>query len=126
MKRYLMAAGVGAVVFAGALGSAAALDINDPGVAQFGESYNLACDENGVSVRGYKTEVDFGVTTSHGAIIEGISPLCAGKTMVVEVTDDQGNQLRKGAAVLTNSTTASISWSGIAFTDLEGVQITIG
>jgi hypothetical protein len=126
MKRYLIAGGVGVMVFGAALGSAAALDINDPGVAQFGESYDLVCDENGVSVEGYKTEVDFGDTTSHGAVITGISPSCAGKWMVVEVTDASGNQLRKGAVQMDTSTEAEVSWAGVPFANIQGVQITMG
>ena len=126
MKRYLVAGAVGTMVFGAALGSASALQITDPGVAQYGSSYDLACDEDGVFVEGYKTEVDFGDTTSHGIVINGISDECSGKTMVAEVTDANGNQLRKGSVVLTNSGKASISWAGIPFANFEGVQLTIG
>jgi hypothetical protein len=130
MKRYLVAAGVGTLVFGGVLGSASALDITDPGVAQYGQSMDLQCDENGVTIAGYSVESDASAPSfSTGVVVEGISPLCNGKTLVASVTDQAGNGLARGAVTI-DSTRERVPYNlnggPVDLADLDGVRLTIG
>lgn len=130
MKRYLVAAGVGTMVFGAALGSAAALNVNGNPVAQYGEDMNLVCDVNGVTVDGFFVESD-GVSKSHGIVLSDISTDCNGKTVVATITGDMGQQLAKGFVVV-DSTQETFNWAGAAGTagvpisSIYGVRLTLG
>jgi hypothetical protein len=131
MKRYLVAAGVGTLVFGGVLGSASALQINDPGVAQYGESFDLTCDDTGVSVTGYRVDSDAGRDSqSNGVQVSGISTQCEGKTLVAAVTDGSGNGLARGAVEITgNTVNVPYNIDGgpqVPLLDIGGVRLTIG
>jgi hypothetical protein len=130
MKRYLVAAGVGTLVFGGVLGSASALDITDPGVAQYGESFDLACDENGVSVAGYSVESDGSADSfSTGVVVDSVSPLCNGKTLVASVTDGNGDMLARGAVTISDTRVRvpyNLNAGPVDLAAIEGVRLTIG
>jgi hypothetical protein len=130
MKRYLVAAGVGTLVFGGVLGSASALDITDPGVAQYGESFNLTCDDNGVQVAGYSVESDASAPSfSTGVVVDGISPLCNGKTIVASVTDQTGAGLARGAVTITDTRMRvpyNLNAGPVDLADIDGVRLTLG
>lgn len=134
MKRYLIAGGVGSMVFAAALGSAAALGINDAGVAQYGESTDLSCDSNGVNIAGYTSEpgMDQGPAKSYDVTVTGVSPACLGKTLVAAVTDGSGNTIGHGYSQI-NGSTVRVEWESkwgdngkINAGDIEGVRLLIG
>ena len=125
MKRYLIATGVGAMVFAGALGSAAALNVNGNPVAQYGEDMNLVCDPNGITVDGFFVDSD-GVSTSSGVGLSDIHDDCDGKTIVATVTNEAGDQIGKGFKEASGST-LTITWGEeIDMADLYGLAVTIG
>ncbi len=132
MKRYLLAFGIGAMVFAGVLGSAAALNINDPGVAQYGESFDLACDEDGVTIEGYFPDTDAGIdSVSNGVVVSGIDAECFGKTLVAGATDASGNGLSRGFVEI-DADTEIVRWGSVdgpdtvLYADLGGIRLTIG
>lgn len=130
MKRYFAAFGVGTLVFGAVLGSAAALDINDPGVAQYGESFDLACDTDGVTVDGYWPDTDAGQESrSNGVVVSGISEDCIGKTLVASVTDADGAGLARGAKAINGSSVTvayNINGDQVPYSQIEGVRLTIG
>ncbi len=124
MKRYLVACGVGTMVFGAVLGSAAALEF-DQGAAQFGSSNQLACDTDGVTILGYNLETD-GVSTSSGVKVTDISEACDGQTLVATVADGSNTQLRKAFKVMGNSGTETLNWAPVPVSQLETVRLTIG
>ncbi|MPZ64092.1 MAG: hypothetical protein GEU83_00715 [Pseudonocardiaceae bacterium] len=130
-KRYLAAFGAAGLVFAGVFGAAAALDVNNAGVAQSGESDQLSCDENGVRVVGYNLDTNgYRTARSFGVTVDGIANACDGKTLVVRTLDDGGNQLGFGFAEITDNR-QSVRYSdaprnGVPVEDIERVQLTIG
>lgn len=133
MKRYLIALGVGAMVFAGALGSAAALDINDSGVAQYGDDFDVTCDDDGVTVEGYYLDTDAGApSVSNGVVVSGVSGDCEGKDLVAGVTDTNGDALARGyVTVPAGGGTVNISYNidggpQVPVSDIGGVRLTIG
>ncbi|MDZ7673789.1 MAG: hypothetical protein U5K30_01770 [Acidimicrobiales bacterium] len=133
MKRYLIALGVGAMVFAGALGSAAALGINDSGVAQYGDDFDVTCDDDGVEVLGYFLDTDAGAPSqSNGVVVDDVSSDCEGKTIVAGVTDANGDALARGAATIPSgggSVNISYNIDGgpqVPVEDIGGVRLTIG
>ena len=130
MKRYLAAAGVGTLVFGAVLGSASALEVTDPGVAQYGESFDLTCDDNGVQVAGYSVESDASADSfSTGVVVDGISPLCNGKTLVASVTDQDGNGLARGAVTITDTRVRvpyNLNGGPVDLADIDGLRLTIG
>ncbi len=99
MKRYMVAAGVGSLVFAAAVGSASMLGIN-PGVAQTGIE-TLGGDTDGVKVTSYISEGDTG--ESHGLKVARINDV------------PQGSELFAVAP-----TTGTATWSASANTDVPG------
>lgn len=130
MKRYLAAVGVGTLFFGAVLGSASALGIDDAGVAQYGESFNLTCDNDGVTVDGYFPDTDAGApSVSNGVVVSGISDACDGKTLVASVADADGNALARGAATI-DGTTMTISYNidgdQVPYSQIGGVRLTIG
>lgn len=126
MKRYLIAAGLGAMVFTGALGSAAALGVNGNPVAQYGEDMNLVCDPNGVNVDGFFVDSD-NESTSSGVVLSDIHDDCDGKTIVATATNETGTQIGKAFNVI-DSNTETITWlqGEIPMSQLYGVRLTIG
>ncbi|HEX2176504.1 MAG TPA: hypothetical protein VHG70_11395 [Nocardioidaceae bacterium] len=130
MKRYLVAAGVGTLVFGGVLGSASALDINDPGVAQYGQAMDLVCDENGVNIDGYFLDTDADEPSlSNGVVISNIAAACDGKTIVASVFDNAGDGLARGFVTLDDSGTATVKYNGgtqVPVSQIKGVRLTIG
>jgi hypothetical protein len=133
MKRYLAAVGVGGVVFAAALGSAAALNINDPGVAQYGQSFGLACDSDGVTVLGYMTDSDAGApSVSNGVKVTGIDSDCAGRTLVAGATKGDGSALARGYVVIpAGGGTVVVPWNidggpQVPYSQLGGIRLTLG
>jgi hypothetical protein len=128
MKRYLIAGGVGSMVFAAALGSAAALDINDPGVVQYGESMDLTCDADGVYVEGYTsdTEMTNGPAISDRVRVSGIDGACFGKTIVAVITNENGVKLARGTAEITTSRQFVNFDKPVNAGDIDGVRLLIG
>lgn len=130
-KRYLAAFGAAGLVFAGVFGAAAALDINDPGVAQSGEASDLSCDENGVRVVGYSLDTNgYSSARSFGVVVGGISTACNGKTLVVRTLDAGGDQLGFGAAMIAGPEQgvrySNMPAGGVEVGEIEKVQLTIG
>lgn len=132
MKRYLAAAGVGTLVFGAVIGSASALDITDPGVAQYGEAFDLTCDTDGVNVEGYFPDTEAGAeSVSNGVVISGISEECAGKTLVVGLTHENGDALARGFKVIGDSGTETVKYNlngpaQVPFSQIGGIRLTIG
>lgn len=130
-KRYLAAFGAAGLVFAGVFGAAAALDINNPGVAQSGTASDLSCDENGVRVAGYNLETNqYPTARSFGVTVEGISTQCIGKTLVARTFDENGDQLGHGYGTI-NGPRLSVRYSqapedGVVVQDIESVELTVG
>lgn len=109
MNRYVIAAGVGSLVFAAAVGSASALDVN-AGVAQTGVG-ELGGDPDGVRVVSYKTESDTG--ESYGVRVGGINDVPAGSEMFAVIYDGSGNKLKdSGGVIYDGSGNASFTWRG--------------
>lgn len=124
MKRYLIAAGVGSLVFAAAVGSASTLGVN-AGVAQTGVG-ELGGDENGVKVVSYKTEGNTG--ESNGVRVARINGVPSGSEMFAVALDDSGNPVPGGEAstTYTGGGEASFNWDGrpIDIADIESLRLT--
>lgn len=130
-KRYLAAFGAAGLVFAGVFGAAAALDINNPGVAQSGTASDLSCDENGVRVVGYFLDTNgYDTARSFGVVVAGISTACNGKTLVARTLDADGDQLGFGAAVIAGPEQrvgySRMPAGGVEVSEIESVQLTVG
>lgn len=133
MKRYLGAFGAAALVFAAVLGSAAALDVGDAGVVQYGKSMDVSCDEDGVTVEGYFLETNGSgdapaQSTSRGVVISDVSTNCQGKTMVASALGGGGGILATGSSEISRNTVRITYDDGdlIPAKNIEGVQLTIG
>lgn len=129
MKRYLVAGAVGTMVFGAALGSAAALNINDPGVVQYGQSFDLRCDTDGVTIDGYTADtesMDSGPLTSTRMQISGIDPACEGQWLVAVLADSSGNKIAKKAIQLTAADTQSVTYPAVPASQIAGVRLLIG
>jgi hypothetical protein len=85
MKRLVLAALFGTVVYAIALASAATLDV---GASSLGSGSNLAssCDTNGVTVS-YGTTYTSGGYTVNSVTIDGIDAACAGRGVGATLTN---------------------------------------
>lgn len=124
------------MVFGAVLGSAAALDITNGGVAQYGQDFDLSCDENGVTVEGYMLDTDAdGESLSSGVKVVGISNNCIGRTLVAGVSKSSGAALARGAATIVdtgageNELVIPYNIDGgptVPVADIGGVRLTIG
>lgn len=134
MKRYLAAFGAAALVFAAVYGAAAALDINDPGVAQSGQAGDLQCDTNGVTVDGYFLETNqLPRSRSFGVVVSGINEDCEGRTLVARTFDGNGDQLGRGVLSIGSSGTERVRYApeqggtnGVLVEAIDSVELTIG
>lgn len=124
MKRYMVAAGVGSLVFAAAVGSASMLDVN-AGVAQTGVG-ELGGDENGVKVVSYKAEGNTG--ESSGVRVARINGVPAGSEMFAVALDENDNPVPGGEAstTYTGGNEASFNWDGgtIDIADIDSLRLT--
>lgn len=122
MKRYMVAAGVGSLVFAAAVGSASVLDIN-PGVAQTGVE-TLGGDTNGVEVVSYKVEGNTG--ESSGVRVAQINGVPQGSELYAAALDGAGNTVGEADTVYAGANEASFSWDGgaIDVADIEQLRLT--
>jgi hypothetical protein len=107
------------VVLAAAYGAAASLTVSG-GTIQAGLDDDLICDEDGVQILAYSSNVDedgFGPGNVDAIRIGGVdNAACAGAEMWVAVHDGSGNYLNKGMAIITNPGPAS-GWYRVTFMD---------
>lgn len=122
IKRYLVAAGAAGLVFSGVYGAAAALTV-EGGNAQAGQDFDLACDEDGVTVKGYSIEQGTGLEpTSHGIVINGIADACDGFFVSARVLNAAGVIVGRGVKQILPTETGAgavdfrITWTGAAGT----------
>ncbi len=125
MKRYLIAAGVGSLVFAAAVGSASALDV-DAGVAQTGVGV-LGGDTNGVKVVSYKAESDTG--ESSGVRVAEINDVPSGSQLFAVAYDSNGDKVggAEASTVYNGGGGANFSWDGgtVDIEDIASLRLTV-
>jgi len=85
MKRFVIAALVGTMVFGAVFGLAASLSV-DGGTIQAGSDTDLTCDDSGVRVDGWGLETDDGLV--YFVRIHDIAPACTGADMFVNITSN--------------------------------------
>lgn len=121
MKRYMIAAGIGSLVFAAAVGSASVLDIN-PGVAQTGQE-TLGGDVNGVKVASYKAESDTG--KSSGVKVTKINGVPQGSELFAVVFNG-GTKVAEAKTAYTGGNEASFTWKNgpVDIADIESIRLT--
>jgi len=114
-------AAVGATLLAGALGSAAILDVNH-GSLQAADLNNLKCDANGVTIDGYGVELDTLIANS--ITISDIDAACVGQKWGIQI---QHGGMKTNIEATVAAGTQKISFGKqIPIADITGVHIVIG
>ncbi len=122
MKRYIVAAGVGSLVFAAAVGSASMLSV-DPGVAQSGHEY-LRGDSNGVVIDSWGWESDD--DTSRFVRVQDVDPSLAGKTLWAQAYNQGGDRIGRGDAPISDTGEVVVRWAApVDVEAVESVRLTI-
>lgn len=120
MKRYMVAAGVGSLVFAAAVGSASMLDV-DAGVAQTGVG-ELGGDTNGVKIASYRVDSETG--DSAGIRVTRINGVPQGSELYAVAFGTTG-QVGKASTVYNGGNQATFSWNGpVNVENIESIRLT--
>lgn len=128
MRRLLSSILLATVAGALAIGAAASMPVSSANLGSGGADVT-ACDEDGVTI-GYELDAgDPSVVT--GLVIEDVAATCAGQTVSVAVSNEDGDTIAEISDTLSGAATQSLALAAgededaVAASDVHGVSVTI-
>lgn len=108
----------------GATGSALAFTVTDTATLGSAASATASCDTDGVHLGDWTTTHTAAGSTLTGAVLDDLSPACAGKTARVTLTAADGSALATAQFEVTGASTA-FTFGAVPVATLHSTAVTI-